>query len=202
MQQSYCLHDDGEESWPVKLHLGCGGVRLAGYINCDIDGVLAIDEPELARQNTTDIRNYYARLDGDANHLPTRRATVCDLIDDITCLPYLPSSVDKIVAIQVFEHLSPAEAMMALTHWRDILWCGQPLVMSVPDMEGTLDMLATDFDFALRHLRGRQDDYANAHHAWYTKAGLCRLLKWFGFRVEVLDNPHFYPAIAVRAVKQ
>jgi predicted SAM-dependent methyltransferase len=164
--------------------------------------VLAIDAPEQAIQNTTDIRNYYARLDGDPNHLPTRRATVCDLIDDITCLPYLPSSVDKIVAIQVFEHLRPAEAIMALKHWRDILWHGQPLVMSVPDMESTLDMLDTDYDFALRHLRGRQGDYANAHHAWYTKAGLCGLLKRFDFRVEVLDNFHFYPALVMRAVKQ
>ena len=202
MQPSYCLRDNGEESWPVKLHLGCGGVRLAGYVNVDIDGVLAIDEPELARQNTTDISNYYARLDGDQNHLPTRRATVCDLVDDITCLPYLPSSVDKIVAIQVFEHLRPAEAIMALEHWRKMLWRGQPLVMSMPDMTNTLDMLDTDFDFALRHLRGRQGDYRNTHHAWYTEAGLCGLLEWSGFRVEVLGNFHFYPAIVVRAIKQ
>ena len=202
MQQSYCLHDDGEEAWPAKLHLGCGGVRLTGYINVDIDGVLAIDEPELASQNATDISNYYARLDGDPNHLPTRRATVCDLVADITRLPYQSSSVDKVVAIQVFEHLPPADAMMALVHWRDILRYGRPLIISVPDMEGTLDLLATDFDFALRHLRGRQGDYANAHHAWYTEAGLCGLLKWFDFRVEMLDNFHFYPAIVVRAIKQ
>jgi predicted SAM-dependent methyltransferase len=202
MQPSYCLHDDGEESWPVKLHLGNGGIYLQGYINVDIDGVLAQDNRALQIQNTTDIQNYYARLDGDPNHLPMRRATVCDLIDDITSLPFLPSSVDKIVAIQVFEHLPPAEAMIALTHWREILWHGQPLVMSVPDMEGTLDMLDTDYDFALRHLRGRKGDYANSHHAWYTKAGLCGLLKWLDFRVEVLDNFHFYPALVVRAIKQ
>lgn len=203
MQPSYCLHDDGEESWPLKLHLGCGGIYLeGGYTNVDIEGVLAKDNRALQVQNATDIRNYYARLDGDPNHLPVRRANVCDLIADITRLPYLPGSVDKIVAIQLFEHLRPVQAILALRHWRALLWHGQPLVLSVPDMTGTLDMLDTDYDFAVRHLRGRRGDYANTHHAWYTEAGLRELLEWVGFGVETLPNFHFYPALCVRGIKR
>jgi len=197
------LHDDGEEAWPMKLHLGNGGIYLeGGYINCDINGKLASDNLKQRIENTTTIYNYYARLEGDADHLPTRRQTVCDLVCDVTQLPYKSSCVDKIVAIQVFEHFTPTKAIKALNHWHDLLWLGQPLVMSVPDMDGTLDMLETDPTFAMRHLRGRTGDVFNTHHAWYTKSSLCELLEFCGFMVEVLPSPHFYPAICVRAVKQ
>src|SRR3972149_10228953 len=166
MYHSLCLHDDGEEAWPLRLHLGCGGVLLEGYVNIDIQGKLASDHRHLQIENTTSVYNYYARLNGDADHLPMRRPTVCDLIADVTHLPYNPSTVDKIVAIQVFEHFSPTGAIKALRHWHDLLWLGQPLVLSVPDMEGTLDILETDLPFAIRHLRGRQGDEFNTHKAW------------------------------------
>lgn len=205
MSQSYCLYDDGEEAWSNKLHLGCGGIYLRGYINCDIAGLVARNYPDLVEANTTDISNYYARLEGNPLHLPTRRETVADLISDVATLPYKSHTIDKIVAVQVFEHLSPVKAIDALYHWRMLLKHGQPLVMSVPDMAGTLSLFGDGRDnaaFALRHLRGRQGDEYNSHHAWYTHDTFYELVEFCGFRVFPLDNFHFYPAIVVRAIKR
>lgn len=202
MSLSSCLYDEGEEEWPLKLHLGCGGVYLMGYLNLDIEGELAGLHPEARAANTTNIFDYYARLDGDHNHLPKRRETVADWLTDVTHLPYDENSVDKILAVQVFEHLTPITAMRTLQHWRSILKWDRPLILSVPDMVGTLDILATDYDFALRHLRGRQGNRYNSHHAWYTRDTFVELLQAARFRVKVLPNIHFYPAIVCRAVKE
>lgn len=199
------LYDEGEESWLVKLHLGCGGVYLRGYTNVDIDGQLATIKPYTAKCNSADVTDYYSRLNGDALHLPKRRETVVDLLCDITALPCPQDTVDKILAVQVFEHLSPVRAIEALAHWHSILRAGQPLVMSVPDMDGTLALFGDgrgSTDFALRHLRGRQDDEYQSHHAWYTLDTLCELVNYCGFDVNPIENWHFYPAVCVRAIKR
>lgn len=204
------LHDEGEESWPLKIHAGCGGIYLTdsgtGYYNLDVAGVLAADHPNLIEQNATTIKNYYARLDGDALNLPARRETVADCLLDLSIgLPYLPETVDKIVAVQFFEHLSPARALVVLQGWHDVLRTGHPLVMSVPDMVGTLALFGDgrgNSDFALRHLRGRQGDEYQSHHAWYTLETLCELVNYCGFDVNPIDNWHFYPAVCIRAIKR
>lgn len=197
------LYDDGEEGWKEKYHLGCGGVYLEGYRNCDVLGVPASEHPDLVTQNKTTIRDYYARLDGNMCALPTRRETVCDEIMDVSRFMPMPRTVDKIVAIQVFEHLTPVAAIRTLRHWHSALRVGGVLIMSVPDMMGTLDLIENgDVYFALRHLRGRQGDKWNSHHAWYTVESLIELIEFMDFdRVIRLNNFHFYPAIVVKAIK-
>ena len=217
MLNTLCLHDKGEENWKVKLHLGCGGVYLTdsgtGYTNIDIDGLDARTNPVMVQANNANISDYYAGLDGDVHHLPRRRMTVVDLQTDVTELPYTARSVDKIVAVQVFEHLSPVRAMDALYHWRRILKDGKPLVMSVPDMLGVLDMMdeanrinldrgIADLGFSLRHLRGRANGGYHVHRAWYTHETLRELLEFCGFEPTALENFHFYPALVYRAIKR
>lgn len=201
MYHTSCLYDKGEENWPLKLHLCCGGIYLSGYANCDIDGILASDDPQVASYNLTTVDDYYARLEGDVDHLPKRRPTVVDARLDMSILPYINNSVDKILCIQAFEHLTPIAAIETIDVWRRVMKRGQPLVMSVPDTRGTIDMIETNPGFAMRHLRGRGGDSANTHQAWYTYDSLCELLNYVGFRVSLLENFHFYPAIVVRAIK-
>ena len=197
------LYDDGEETWTQKYHLGCGGVYLEGYQNCDITGLAAFEHPDLVDQNLTTIQDYYARLEGTMNALPMRRQTVCDILSDASHFMGMHNTVDKIVAIQVFEHFTPVDAMFALRRWRVALKVGAPLIISVPDMAGTLELIERgDSDFALRHLRGRMGDKWNSHHAWYTRDTLIELLEFADFRdVVQLPNFHFYPAIVVKAIK-
>lgn len=197
------LYDDGEEHWTRKYHMGCGGVYLRGYYNCDVLGFLDTERPDLVNQNETTITDYYARLDGDCHNLPKRRETVCDMLMDASKLLAMPGSVDKILAVQLFEHLTPVGALWALKRWRAALRMGGVLIMSVPDMTGTLDLIEHgDTSFALRHLRGRQGDKWNSHHAWYTRETLIELLEFSDFdNVIELPNMHFYPAITVKAIK-
>ena len=199
---SQCLYDKGEESWPAKLHIGCGGVYLRGYKNVDMMGVYADVNRELAIANETDVIDYYARLDGTPDNLPKRRQTVVDEISDIARLQYRNESVDKILGVQVFEHLSPARAIAALGNWRSILKRLGVLILSVPDMAQTVAMIKSDGDFAMRHMLGRDGDLLNSHKAWYTPETLTELLSYRGFsHIEQLTNFHFYPAIVVRALK-
>ena len=200
---SACLYDQGEESWPIKLHIGCGGIRLLGYTNIDAQGRLASDSQDAARENETTVTDYYSRLDGSPANLPTRRPNIIDMYADVAAMPYQACTVDKIVGIQVFEHLTPAHATMALAHWHCILRYHAPLILSVPDMYETLDMIDTEPEFARRHMLGRQKgDYLNTHHAWYTLSTLTELLIFSGFSIVMsLPNFHFYPAIVVRACK-
>lgn len=202
MNTSY-LYDEGEEDWKHKYHLGCGGVYLDGYKNCDISGVSALEHPDLVEQNRTTVGDYYARLDGDIHALPHRRETVFDIRTDVTRMSLPPQSVDKILAVQLFEHLTPVDAITTLRRWHSYLRVFGVLIMSVPDMVGTLELIERgDTEFALRHLRGRQGDKENSHWAWYTHETIIELLEFVGFeRVCQLPNFHFYPAIVVRAIK-
>jgi len=214
--QTLMLYDPGEEEWGTKLHLGCGGIYLHGYVNIDIAGTRT--EPGFFPvANQTTVKDYYFDLQGTATHLPKRRETVVDQHADICYLPYTPETVHKILAIQVFEHLTPAKAWAALTHWRRLLVPGGVLVLTVPDMVGTLDWLENSprisgggldtvdgwerFQFCLRHLRGSARDQYNHHKAWYTADGLQELLETHSFTAAPIPNPHIYPALAFRAVK-
>lgn len=201
------LYDEGEESWPLKIHLGCGGIRLDGYINIDITGSLASESPELAEVNRTDLRDYYARLTGTSLHLPIRRPTVVDRIANLMDPPFPASTVDKIVCIQTLEHLAIYDVFTALTHWWNILKPEGVVVIAVPDMNGTLRWLGPDNDpatrdFAQRHLRGSMRDKYNFHRTWFNRQDLRWILEQNGFyRIEELQSFHVYPAIVVRAKK-
>jgi predicted SAM-dependent methyltransferase len=168
-----------------------------------VQGKYAADNPDEAQANETSATDYYARLEGTPSELPKRRPNIVDVLADMASMCYQICSVDKIITIQTFEHLSPAHATIALSHWHGILRYHAPLIISIPDMYETLDMIETEPKFAMRHLLGRQrGDYYNTHHAWYTRATLSELLEFHGFKVEHLQNFHFYPAIVVKAVKR
>lgn len=203
------MYDDGESTWPAKLHLGCGGVYLRGYINIDALGRTARYHPELAEANATDIWNYYARLSGTATDLPKRRETCADLVGDLerdyAAWQIQRESVAKVVCIQMLEHLSPVKAAHLLTLLHSMMRPGAPLIVSVPDMEGTINMLehGTGYQhaFGIRHLRGSRRDSFNVHKAWYTRDTLDELLEASGYMVRDIPNFHLYPAIVIRAEK-
>jgi hypothetical protein len=205
---SPALYDSGEEAWPRKLHLGCGGIYLRGYINIDIAGrqIAGPPDPE-AEANSTDIWDYYRALSGSAFALPKRRPTVADLRGNLFAMygewGLRPASIDKIVCVQMFEHLTPTDGIDLLVLAALLLRPGAPLILSVPDMADTLDWLeygnAEQKAFAIRHMRGSRRDAYNHHKAWYTQESLGDMLTACGFRWMALPNFHLYPAIVVRA---
>ena len=203
MSDTSYLHDEGEEDWGLKLHLGCGSIYLTGYVNIDIAGMPASKHPDLVKQNQTHIKNYYARS-GDIYNIPQRKPTLSDAGGDFAQLPYAPCSVDKIVCVQALEHLNWLQVQDTLLHWWSVLKTGGSLIISVPEMDETLDMLKywDTYDFAARHLRGPRKGQYDYHRAWFTKETLQALLERQHFgQIEFLPNIHFYPALIVRAKK-
>lgn len=210
------LYTNGEEGWPTatKVHLGCGGIYLDGYVNIDITGeTLPLVAPEGWGPGV--IWDYYGGLAGTHAHLPTRRPTYADRVGDFQVnysrWGFATESIKKLVMIQTFEHLSPKEGIDLLILLHRLLVPGGVLILSVPDMTDTLDWLewadretiegAEKFHFALRHLRGSRRDAYNHHKAWYTEETLFELVQAAWFSPCMLDNFHVYPALVLQAIK-
>jgi len=200
------LIDGGEEHWRGKLHVGCGGVYLRGYINVDVQGVLSGEVgAALVADLVTDIGHYY-REDGPWHNLPARRPTVCDMRCNLTELDavFAKESLDKIVAVQVLEHLDPIDFVGALDQFHGLLHAGGVVLVSVPDMDGSLAWLADPerVGFIARHLRGTGKDRWSWHKSWWTRDSLRKALEWVGFReVTELANFHSYPSVVMRGAK-
>jgi SAM-dependent methyltransferase len=203
------LHDKGEEGWPTKLHVGCGGVYLLGYTNIDAAGSLRKKRRTVrSLPNITAINNYY-KTEADWGSLPRRRETICDQLCDVRELDslYTDNSVDKIVAVQVLEHLTPIDAQLVIDQFHSLLEPGGVLILSVPDTEGTLDWIeigdAERVAFSVRHLRGTRRDPWSIHKSWWTDESLHAALAWVGFKkIVTLENFHAYPSVVMKAVKE
>ena len=201
------LYDQNEEYWQTKLHIGCGGVYLAGYVNIDAQGVLAYSagKKRLAR-NARFITDYYEKLNGTWDKLPKANNIIVDVKSTMQniCEHFKDNSVEKIVAVQTMEHLDPIDFINALDSFYSLLSHGGILIVSVPDMEESMNWLADPekTEFTIRHLRGSLKDRWSIHRSWWTAESLENALSWVGFRdIQRLDNFHCYPSIVMRSVK-
>ncbi|MCX6800174.1 MAG: methyltransferase domain-containing protein [Candidatus Falkowbacteria bacterium] len=88
----------------MKLHLGCGGTYLDGYINVDFP--------------TSD---------------KTIMNVKADIYQDIRTLNYPENSIDEIRNHHVFEHFNRVDALKVLLQWRGWLKPGGKLVIETPD---------------------------------------------------------------------
>lgn len=168
-----------------------------GYVNVDMHGQCTDSPPKHA----TDIRSYYAGLDGDAANIPERRDCLCDEFGDLRHVEHW-EPIDKIVAVQCLEHLPPDGAMQALRNWREYMRIGGTVIVSVPDTERTLRMLSNrdNSEFAVRHLVGRRDGHFYYHRSHWTRDTLHRAFWDAGFTdTWELENFHFYPSIVIKA---
>jgi SAM-dependent methyltransferase len=197
------LHDAGEESWPNRLHVACGGVYLRGYVNIDLCGTLRALGDDVPG-HATDIGDYYAGLTGDMGCVPKSRAAVVDAYADMRCLDVVcrRGEASKIVAVQCLEHLDLAGAHAALREWRRVLRHNGVCIVSVPDCAHTLELLADPafHAFALRHLAGTHRDERYWHRSFWTHDTLAAAMRAAGFDASPLPNFHFYPAVVMKGL--
>lgn len=144
--------------WPLgdlrgaRLHLGCGGNRLAGYVNIDTASSGNQPSPE------------------------------CDLEADFTALSLPPGSVAEIRLHHVFEHFRKGEAAGLLARFNQWLGTGGLLWIEVPDLtDTTLYYFLTGDLRAVRHLAGSQEAPWATHHELWDGRQLRRALELFGF---------------------
>ncbi len=120
------------EGEPLRLHLGCGEIRMDGYVN--------VDYPP-------------------SEHNVMR--TIADVHADIVKLVLPDRSIDEIRLHHVFEHFNRVTALALLIRWHGWLKVGGKLVIETPDIVGSAKTLLSDVPLAVkmgvvRHLAGDQ----------------------------------------------
>lgn len=198
----------------VRLHLGCGTVYLEGYMNIDMPilgySFLADDRPDLVEQNKTTVDKYYKeeQTKETLHKKIVKKCCVADEFMDVSNLDYPENSVDEILIVQTFEHLSRSEASKALDNWYRILKPGGKLHIDVPDFEETAKQLLArknekEKEWYYRLIFGSQKNEYAFHKDGYSFAKLKTMLEGHGFKdiVQNEDTLHFYPAVIVECRK-
>lgn len=147
-----------------------------------------------------DKRDGYLNVDLHDFHNP-------DLVADIRHLAMLPSGYfDEIVAQDVLEHLSRADAPPALAEWARLLRLGGELVVRVPNLIGLLRLMeraaTVEEQVALvQCLFGTQAYNGDYHVNGYTELLLRDALREAGFAVASLQpfDEWLFDVVAVRA---
>lgn len=216
----------------IKIHIGCGAVYLKGYDNLDVptdEFYFAKERPDLVEENITILKNYYkdsyynnfyirfkTRTEGliklpGAKGQPAkkvhRRKVVIDEIAYANHLPYKRASVDEIICMQVFEHFTPTEADHVLNHWKELLKSGGKILIDVPDIVETAQLLAMaeteeEKAWAEKLIYGTRNDEFAFHKVGYWPNKLRLMLEQTGFvNIKQGPNIHSYPAFSMEAVK-
>ena len=142
----------------MKLHLGCGDVKIDGYINVDI-------------------RSYPIYR--------TKNPSSPDVIDDMTELrQFRKNTVSVIYICHALDHLTRFQYNFALKSWHQLLKKGGILRISVPDMENLCKYYVEtgDLNSIRGTLYGGQDYKENFHYWGWDFNELSKDLKDVGFK--------------------
>jgi len=129
----------------VRLHLGCGDVRLPGYVNVDL--------PSEKR--------------------PLHKRPTVDLEADIRDLHFDPETVGEVRLHHVFEHFDRVTTLRLLITWYVWLQDGGLLVVETPDFEKQVRLwsrsrFAEERARSLRHIFGLHEmKWACHKDGWY-----------------------------------
>ncbi len=164
----------------MKIHLGCGGTYLEGYVN--------IDYPT----DDKTIMNVKA-----------------DVYQDISTLEYADNSLDEIRSHHLFEHFNRVDALKLLAKWRHWLKPGGKLVIETPDYFWTCGLIPfVPFFFRMRlgrHLFGTQEAAWANHLDFWDKRKFKKILSKYGFDDFSFKHPlyrNFMPNIKVECRKK
>jgi predicted SAM-dependent methyltransferase len=147
------------EGQKLRLHLGCGSIKLADYIN--------IDFPPTEHTVQT--------------------SSGADFFGDILKLTFPPDSVDEIRLHHVFEHFDRPTAIGQLYRWHFWLKIGGILTIETPDLSASLWMLILPWysyktkQVVIRHLFGSHEAHWAYHYDAWNKEKYMKALKAFGF---------------------
>lgn len=191
----------------MRLHVGAGSIYLREWVNVDLpfpNIFLASERPDLVEALSTDDTDYYGRHSGktvETLRKPINQEMVCDRYGSFDFLPVPPKSVDHLLSVECFEHLSISEAHAALERVKVVMKAGGILRLDVPDHDETLRLLRETGDaFYARHLMGPRNNDRGFHMMSYGRESLSRLVESHGFSFEAEDHSikHVYPAFCLR----
>lgn len=151
----------------VKLHLGCGGRHLDGYVNIDFPPV----------KHTLLHKNY------------------ADVYADITAINFPLNSIHEIRIHHAFEHFQRPIACALIVSWYSWLDEGGLLRIEVPDFQKMASIMVSLFStrkqklLAERHIFGSQEADWGIHYEGYTPALMKNFIESFGFKtIKIIKN--------------
>ena len=120
------------------------------------------------------------RLPGFVN-IDHNRSEATDYVSDIAKLPCPPSSVERIEAYHVIEHIPINTVRDVLAHWKELLQQGGTLVLECPDLDADIRELQEGNHERMFSIFGRQRFPGDVHHWGYTETSLTGLLHELGY---------------------
>ena len=124
-----------------RLNLGCGDKLLDGFINVDI-------------------RPFAGGNAGSGGSVQA----------DVSALPFKDNSIDEIVAIDIYEHISFTESKALLKHWVDKLKTGGQIHIQAPSLLRIFQYFWQDpenidtIEKTIECIFGKQDYLENTHY--------------------------------------
>jgi len=111
---------------------------------------------------------------------------------DVRNLPYESESVDEILAVDIYEHISFRESQILLNHWVSLLKPGGLLIIRSPSIEVLarnilISTTIEDIEVSIAYIFGDQDYKENTHYTachpelmiqYLRNAGITGEIKW------------------------
>ena len=165
----------------MKLHLGNGTVYLDGWVNIDMVGELAKDNPKMVERNKTTVANYYKypfRANKDNN--------VTDIHMDVRELKFEDNTVDEMLSVNLIDHIKKEEFIKTLQEWKRVLKPGGKLIIDVDDRAKQAEILVSaetneEIEWALRLIYCDHAKEGRTHWWGYTPEYLKEILLDAGF---------------------
>lgn len=185
----------------MKLHLGCGSIYLAGYVNADVWGTYVDDIGE--NPNLTNLQNYYKypfELDVTKR---IRREPIIDVKMDLQeAWPFESNTVDEIIMVCCIEHHSYQEACFIRDEAYRVLKSGGKWIVDFPDLKEDFHLYFDSnpkYFFELVYCNGK--NAYSFHRHGYTFDTFKEFLGfgWTALQRDIVK--HAYPMIGVEATK-
>ncbi len=143
----------------ARLHLGCGEVRLDGYVNVDY----------APNKHTVQIRS------------------VADMHADIRTMDLPSQTISEVRLHHVLEHFPRVEALALLMRWNGWLCQDGLLVVETPDFDRSIALLRSPWfsparrNKVMRHIFGSQEASWAYHYDGWSESQFKRVLGSLGY---------------------
>jgi len=104
----------------------------------------------------------------DYHNIDIRYLSGLTLVADVKNLPYLPNTVDEILALDIYEHVSYHNSKSLLKYWISLLKSGGKLVIQAPCLDNIISYFMNvrtlqDIEVGIAVIFGGQDYKENIH---------------------------------------
>lgn len=155
----------------TKLHICCGTVYLDGYINVDIKGKLAQDNPKEVEINRTSLKKYFKfPLELNSSKRKRRNFIIDQQMNILEKWPFENESMEEVVMINGWEHFfHNRDIPHIVNEIKRVLKMGGRFIVNFPDIKEIVDLFYYTNPFLCMELiYCNHKDEVSIHHFGYT----------------------------------